>query len=181
MFSLTLAPELSRFGTEERGERVVKEVDDGLRLVCVKAAEPRRDRLVMRQVHDESISRPASNATAGAGAGAGTGSGGRSGRRSERSGERWLRRGRRFWGRRGGGFGDVPLLLRLPRSGVVMLAALLGGFGLVRGRRGRHGWIEEGGDASGLVTRARERKSIGFFLEFRGVSHDFVNSEGAQG
>ena len=160
MISLTLAPEISRFGPEERGERVVEEVDDGLRLMGVKAAEPRSDRLVMRQVRDEPISRRATNPAAGAPAGAGRGC--RGGRRSERSGERWLGRGRRFWGRGGGVFEDVPLLLRrrLPRSGVVVLAAVLGGFGLVRGRRGRHGWIEEGGgggDASGLVTRGRGR------------------------
>ena len=152
VISLTLAPELSRFGPEERGESVVEEVDDGLRLMSVKAAEPRRDRLVMRQVRDEFISRRATNPTAGAPSG--TGRGGRGGRRSERSGERWLGRGRRFWGRGGGGFGDVPLRRRrrLPRSRVVVLAAVLGGFGLVRGRRG-HGWIEEGGgggDAFGL-------------------------------
>jgi len=83
-----LAPELSRFGPEERGESVVEEVDDGLRLMSVKAAEPRRDRLVMRQVRDEFISRRATNPTAGAPSG--TGRGGRGGRRSERSGERWL-------------------------------------------------------------------------------------------
>ena len=153
MISLTLAPEISRFGPEERGERVVEEVDDGLRLMGVKAAEPRSDRLVMRQVRDEFISRRATNPTAGAPSG--TGRGGRGGRRSERSGERWLGRGRRFWSRGGGGFGDVPMLRRrrLPRSRVVVLAAVLGGSGLVRRRRGRHGWIEEGGgggDAFGL-------------------------------
>lgn len=170
MFSLTLAPELSRFGPKERGERIVEEVDDGLRLMCVEAAEPRRGRLVMRQVRDESISRPATNAAAGAPAGAGRG--GRGGRRSERSGERWLRRGRRFWGRGGGGFGDVPLLRRrLPRSRVVVLAAVLGGSGLVSGRRGRHGWIEEGGDgdAFGLLGDGKEVK---FFLFDLGVSQD---------
>jgi len=153
VISLTLAPELSRFGPEERGESVVEEVDDGLRLMGVKAAEPRSDRLVMRQVRDEFISRRATNPTAGAPSG--TGRGGRGGRRSERSGERWLGRGRRFWSRGGGGFGDVPMLRRrrLPRSRVVVLAAVLGGSGLVRRRRGRHGWIEEGGgggDAFGL-------------------------------
>jgi len=68
-----LAPELSRFGPEERGESVVEEVDDGLRLMGVKAAEPRSDRLVMRQVRDEPISRRATNPAAGAPAGAGRG------------------------------------------------------------------------------------------------------------
>ena len=73
VISLTLAPEISRFGPEERGERVVEEVDDGLRLMGVKAAEPRSDRLVMRQVRDEPISRRATNPAAGAPAGAGRG------------------------------------------------------------------------------------------------------------
>jgi hypothetical protein len=54
-------------------------------------------------------------------------------------------------------------------------------------------WIGEGAARTTWLDRGRwrrlwfgysgtrERKSIGFFLEFRGVSHDFVNSEGAQG
>lgn len=63
---LTLEPELARLGPEERSECVVEEVDDDLRLMCIEAAETRRDRLVMRQVRDECISRPATYATAGA-------------------------------------------------------------------------------------------------------------------
>lgn len=61
-----LEPELARLGPKERGECVVEEVDDDLRLMCVEAAETRRDRLVVRQVRDECISRPATYATAGA-------------------------------------------------------------------------------------------------------------------
>jgi len=114
-----LAPELARLGTEERRERVVEEVDDGLRLLGVEAAEPGRDRLVVRQVSHEPIRRSAGTAAAGARCR-------RGGRRSEGGGERWWRRG--FRSGRGGGFGNVALLLLLllPRPGVGM-AAVVGG------------------------------------------------------
>lgn len=105
-----LAPELARLGAEERRERVVEEVDDGLRLLGVEAAEPGRDRLVVRQVRHEPIGARC----------------GRGGRRSEGGGERW--RGRGFRGGRGGGFGDVALLLLLllllPRAGVGVAAVV---------------------------------------------------------
>ena len=118
---VTLAPELAGLGTEERRERVVEEVDDGLRLLGVDAAEPGRDRLVVRQVRHEPIGRSAA-ATAAAAAGARCR---RGGRRSEGGGER--RWGRGFRSGRGGGFGDVALvLLLLPRPGVGM-AAVVGG------------------------------------------------------
>jgi hypothetical protein len=81
----------------------------------------------VRQVSHEPI-----GATAAAGARCGWG-----GRRSEGGGERWWGRG--FRSGRGGGFGDVALLL-LPRPGVGM-AAVVGGLRLLGARRGRHGWI----------------------------------------
>ena len=110
---VTLAPELAGLGTEERRERVVEEVDDGLRLLGVEAAEPGRDRLVVRQVRHEPIGRSAA-ATAAAAAAAGARCR-RGGRRSEGGGER--RWGRGFRSGRGGGFGNVALvlLLLLPR------------------------------------------------------------------
>ena len=60
---VTLAPELARLGTEERRERVVEEVDDGLRLLGVEAAEPGRERLGVRQVEHEPICRSAAAAS----------------------------------------------------------------------------------------------------------------------
>jgi hypothetical protein len=75
---------------------------------------------------------------------------GRGGRRSEGGGERW--RGRGFRGGRGGGFGDVALLL--PRPGVGM-AAVVGGLRLLGGRRGRHGWI--GGRFARRICRVAAR------------------------
>jgi hypothetical protein len=54
----------------------------------------------------------------------------------------------------------------------VVLAAVVGRLGLVGRRRGRHGWIEEGGETPLvwlLGGREGTRKSAGFFLGLVGL------------